>query len=249
MSVFGRYSSYYDLLYRDKDYQGEAEYIESIIGRFNPGAKSILDLGCGTGKHAAILAQKSYKVYGIDRSEDMLTIAREASVEGNPAYFCADVTQARIGVKVDIVTALFHVVSYQTSNEDLVGLFNTVREHLRPGGIFIFDFWYGPAVLTNKPEPRLKALEDETLLVYRFASPQSRPNEDIVDVKYKVIVKDKKSGQLEELSELHSMRYLFMPEVHYMLGQCGLKAEYFTEWITENEPGHDTWSVVGVAHL
>jgi len=205
-----------------------------------------MDLGCGTGRHATILARKGYKVYGVDRSEEMLAIAREENAE-NPKFYCGDVSNLQIGQKVDVVTALFHVVSYQTSNEGLMGTFKTAYDHLRPGGIFIFDFWYGPAVLSNKPETRLKELGNEDVLLYRFALPGNRPNENIVDVRYKILVKDKKSSEVEELSELHSMRYLFLPEIRYMLQSSGLTVEYVAEWLTNEEPGFDTWSVVAVA--
>ena len=56
MSVFKDYSNYYDLLYSDKDYEAEADYIDHLIQKNNPGAKTILNLGCGTGKHDFLLA-------------------------------------------------------------------------------------------------------------------------------------------------------------------------------------------------
>ena len=56
-AVFDAYAAYYDLLYKDKDYAGETEYVHRLIQRFNPGAKSILELGSGTGKHARLLAE------------------------------------------------------------------------------------------------------------------------------------------------------------------------------------------------
>ena len=58
MSVFGGYSRYYDLLYRDKDYAGEVAFVHGIIDEHAPQAQSLLDLGCGTGAHAAILAER-----------------------------------------------------------------------------------------------------------------------------------------------------------------------------------------------
>src|SRR5450432_1981030 len=76
MSVFGAYSRYYDLLYRDKDYAAEASYVRSLIGQHCPAATSILDLGCGTGRHALLLAEHGYRVTGVDGSPDMLIAAR-----------------------------------------------------------------------------------------------------------------------------------------------------------------------------
>nr|MBA2706707.1 SAM-dependent methyltransferase [Gemmatimonadaceae bacterium] len=56
MSVFGSYSRYYDLLYRDKDYAAESAYVASLLAVHAPGARSILEIGCGTGAHAAELS-------------------------------------------------------------------------------------------------------------------------------------------------------------------------------------------------
>ena len=65
-SVFDEYARYYDRLYRDKDYQAEADYVAGLIQRFNPNAHSILELGSGTGIHAALLAEKGFTVHGSD---------------------------------------------------------------------------------------------------------------------------------------------------------------------------------------
>ena len=76
MPFFGAYSRYYNLFYRNKDYAGEAAYVNGLIKKHHPGAKSLLDLGCGTGRHAFLLAEMGFKVTGVDRSEEMLAVAR-----------------------------------------------------------------------------------------------------------------------------------------------------------------------------
>jgi predicted TPR repeat methyltransferase len=70
--VFDDYARYYNLLYRDKDYHAEADYVAGLIHRFNPTAQSILELGSGTGIHASLLAEKGFLVHGIERSAEML---------------------------------------------------------------------------------------------------------------------------------------------------------------------------------
>ncbi|WP_341999478.1 hypothetical protein [Chlorogloeopsis sp. ULAP02] len=70
MSVFGNYARYYDLLYRDKDYVGEALFIRRLIQNHAPEAQDILELGCGTGNHAVLLAKEGYKVHGVEEQVD-----------------------------------------------------------------------------------------------------------------------------------------------------------------------------------
>ena len=73
--VFNAYSRYYDLLYRDKDYAGEAAYIAHLLKRHNVPKGRLLEFGSGTGKHGIILAESGYKVHGIEQSADMVTLA------------------------------------------------------------------------------------------------------------------------------------------------------------------------------
>ncbi|WP_312562893.1 methyltransferase domain-containing protein [Anaerospora sp.] len=242
--AFDKYAHYYDLLYRDKDYIGEANYIDSLIRKYNIRAENILDLGCGTGKHAELLSQKGYKVHGVDMSEGML---QEAYIraENNPnlSFTLSNLQEFNLEEKFDVATALFHVMSYQTSNSDLYKAFSTAYEQLLPGGIFIFDCWYGPAVLSNRPVVRVKRLEDAQIHIARIAEPVMHPNSNLVDVNYHMYIKDKEYGTFGELQEVHTMRYLFRPEVELLLEQVGFCLIDSFEFITGKTPGYDTWNV------
>ena len=248
MSVFGAYSRYYNLLYKDKDYAGEAEYLHNLIGMHEPGTASILNLGCGTGRHDLLLAQMGYEVTGIDQSEGMLAIANsQLSVLDSQlpllSFKQGDIRTIRLNTTFDVVTALFHVMSYQATNDDLRAAFATARAHLKPGGIFIFDCWYGPAVLSDRPVVRVKRLEDETTFITRIAEPVMHPDDNIVDVNYQVLIRDKVSNEVEEVRESHRMRYLFRPEIGQLLGEAGLDIVEASEWLTGRQPGFDTWGV------
>jgi SAM-dependent methyltransferase len=250
MSVFGAYSRYYDLLYKDKDYAGEAEYIRQLVNAHHPRAKTLLDLGCGTGKHALLLAQAGYRVTGVDLSEEMLAAARASTATGvMPRFLQGDVRSVRIEEKFDVVVSLFHVMSYQRTNQDLKAAFETARQHLAPGGLFIFDCWYGPAVLTERPEVRIRRLADERVSVTRLAEPVLHPNQNLVDVNYHVLIKDQQSGAFEELRETHTMRYLFSPEVELLLEATGFRLVKAEEFMTGQTLGTRSWTAVFVATL
>lgn len=251
MSVFGPYSRYYDLLYRDKDYQGEADFVAGVLARYvKPGA-SILELGCGTGRHAALLADKGYTVHGVDRSEDMLQAARQRAAQApglssRLAFSQGDVRDVRTGGKFDAVIALFHVASYQTTNDDLLAMFATAAKHLKPGGVFFFDYWYGPAVLTDRPAVRRKQMESDDVEVDRLATPVMDAVQSVVDVHYQVSIRDKKTGAVDELRETHRMRYLFTPEIDLLARMSCLAPQDSFEWMSGRAPGYDTWGVCSV---
>lgn len=253
MNVFGTYARYYDLLYQDKNYREEAAYVHRLVQHYAPNARTILELGCGTGAHASFLAGFGYELHGVDRSADMLDRARHSLSEMRPedarrlAFSSGDVRSFRLAQRFDAVISLFHVMSYQVKNEDLTASFATARAHLNPGGIFIFDCWYGPGVLTERPSPRTKRLENEEISVVRFAEPVMHPRDNLVDVNYRILVEDKKTRQVEELEETHRMRYLFEPEIDYFLSGSGLERIHAAEWMSDKKPGFDTWNVCFVA--
>jgi len=247
MSVFEEYARYYDLLYRDKDYRGEADYVHRLIQQHRPGAKSILNLGCGSGRHDSYLAECGYKIVGIDISEKMLTAARKAANSGDsPEYLLGDIRSFRSEQKFDAVIALFHVMSYQSRNEDLLAAFKTAHVQLKQDGLFLFDCWYGPGVLTDRPEVRVKTLEDERLKVTRIAHPDMIASRNLVDVNYQIFIEDKENRNIKEILETHRMRYLFEPEVRELLSQAGFTITLSEEWLSAAALDFTSWNAVFV---
>ena len=247
MGVFGNYSRYYNLLYKDKDYQSEADFIHNLIQKHSSGAKNILNLGCGTGRHDFLLTEKDYKLVGVDMSEVMLEMARDFQVstdnQNNPVFLQGDIRNFRTEQQFDVITSLFHVMSYQITDLDFQAVLKTAKTHLKSGGIFVFDFWYGPAVLTDLPVVRTKRMEDADIKILRVAEPVLHPNENVVDVNYNVWVCDKSTDKVEEISETHNMRYWFMPEIRYFLKEAGFDLIETGEWMSGDEPGFNSWGV------
>jgi SAM-dependent methyltransferase len=249
MSVFDSTGKYYDLLYRDKDYAAEAQFLHQRFQDYVPDAGSILELGCGTGKLAAELAQSGYRIQGVDLSEAMLekALARRSQlpseVREQMQFSQGNVQSIRLDRTFDVVISIFHVVSYQSTQQALQDTFTTVKTHLKPGGIFLFDVWYGPAVLTAVPAVRVKRLEDDHITVTRIAEPVMYPNENWVDVCYEIFVRDKASQQIEAITETHRMRYFFEPEIRSLLAEAGLELVCAREWLSDREPGFGTWGV------
>ncbi len=250
MTVFKEYAQYYDLFYADKDYRAEARYVAGLIQRFRPGAASILDLGCGTGNHDVIFAADGYRVTGIDRSEQSIAKARGKADRGepvNPRFEQSSIESLRLGERFDAVVSLFHVMSYLTCYRDLESALETARVHLEDGGIFLFDCWYGPAVLSDPPTVRVKRVSDETVDVVRIAEPEVRINENIVDVHYQVLVHHRDSGKTMNVREMHSMRYWFKPEIDRMLSAAGFDPLDCRQWMSGQAPGARSWNVCFIA--
>lgn len=245
--VFDAYARYYDLFYSDKDYASESEYVAEHILRQLPQANRILELGCGTGAHAEYLARMGYTVYGVDISEVMLdrAEARKSSLPDEVAarlsFGLGDVRDVRIGEYFDAVISMFHVMSYQTSNSDLEAIFETASIHLQKGGLFLFDFWYGPAVLTQIPMVRVKRMEDDKIKVTRIAEPVMHVNENVVDVNYTVFIEVKETNIVKQVNEIHSMRYLFVPEIEQSRSP-NFKSKGYFAWMKTEQLSVEDWS-------
>src|SRR5260221_4533600 len=159
--VFKSYSKYYNLFYAEKQYSSEVDYVDEVLKTYGSKTKSILEYGSGTGGHGLLLQKKGYSLVGIDQSSEMAEIA---TAKG---YAChvGNIVDLEIEEKFDACIALFHVISYINSNEDLIKLFKKTRNNLKENGIFVFDVWFTPAVLYQMPEVRVKRVADDEVSV------------------------------------------------------------------------------------
>lgn len=236
---FTLYSKYYDLLYQNKDYASEVSYISDCIKLHAPNAKTILEFGSGTGGHGLILQKKGYEVYGLERSQQMVEEAR------SKGFTCeqADIVNIELNRKFDVIIALFHVISYVTANVSLEKIFRNAAKHLNTHGLFIFDVWYSPAVYYQKPETRIKRVENSDITVIRIAEPEDHFDLNVVDVNYTILVKDKNTKRCIEFQEKHPMRHFSIPEIDLLATHTGFELIKAEEFLTGNEPSKDTWGV------
>lgn len=244
-SRFGAYASYYNLLYRDKDYQSEVNYLHTLLERFSAKGKRVLNLGCGTGRHDLLFTESGYQTTGVDLSSTMIGIAQEQAVE-NSRFIQGDAREVRLNETFDAVMALFHVMSYQVTNEDLAAVFETASSHLETDGLFIFDCWYGPGVLTDPPVTRIKRMENDDVRITRLAESTQNANQNLVTVNYEILVEEKGTSHFQSIKESHNMRYLFVPEMKLFGENAGFRMEHYESWMTGAVPGLDTWNVVFV---
>ena len=127
-TLFNAYGRYYDLLYREKDYAAETNYIEALLNRHGIAGPELLEFGSGTGKHGRLLAERGYRVKGIERSAEM--VAQAVTTAGFTCQL-GDICTVQLGRTFDAVLSLFHVVSYQIGNSAVQALFDRAAEHPR----------------------------------------------------------------------------------------------------------------------
>ena len=89
MSRYDALAGSYDAMMTDASYQKRAKWLEKLFRKSRIPVRSVLDLACGTGTIACLLAERGYEVTATDGSEEMLTQAmmKTAELEGNPPMF------------------------------------------------------------------------------------------------------------------------------------------------------------------
>ena len=219
------YAGAYDALYQDKDYEKECDYVEALFKKYDYRPTTILDLGCGTGGHALILAKRGYKVTGVDRSAAMLDIAKKKAEDQrlDIEFIEGDLTRMPVSKKFDAVISLFAVMGYQTTNAALAAACKVAKECLVPGGMFLFDCWHGTAVIADKPAPRLKEINSgKGEKIIRFTLPEIDGMNHVVRVNFRVW--HTKGNAFTETFESHPMRFLFPQEIGYFLEVAGFQS-------------------------
>jgi SAM-dependent methyltransferase len=261
--VFGPvYADQYDLLYSDKNYEAECDLIEEIFRRYSNGAiRTVLDLGCGTGNHAIPLASRGYRVTGVDLSPEMLAQAQRkaatnlpSAISHSPSAICpqptflqGDVRTLDLGQTFDAVLMMFAVLGYQLTNEDVLAALRAVQRHLRQGGLFACDFWYGPAVLAIRPGDRVKVTPLSEGKLIRTASGRLDVLRHLCEIHYHLwhLNGDR---VLNETEEIHRMRFFFSLELEFAFAQAGLALCSTTAFPDlDRSADETTWNALAVA--
>ena len=186
---------------------------------------------------------------GIDISSDMIEVAK-ANIKKenmNINVSVADIRHFEPQEKSDAVISLFHVMSYQNKNQDILLAFQSARKSLEKEGLFLFDVWYGPGVLSDKPVVRVKDFEDEKYRLVRIARPVMHDKENTVDVCYEIFVIDKATEKVKVIHEIHSMRYFFRPELEILLNEAGFELIHNIDCRTLRETDFNSWTSFFIA--
>ena len=252
--IFAKYAAAYDVLNTDKDYESECDFLGKVFQSYGRGEiRHILDLGCGTGGHAIPLARRGYKLFGIDRSPQMLADARKKAkaerLSEQLRFKTGNIQNLDLCESFDAVICMFNVLGYQTSNEALFATLRTVSKHLRPDGLFICDFWYGPAVLKQRPTDRVKIIQKGGDRIIRLCKPKIDIQTHIVNVFYHLLHL-RENNLVEETEEKHSIRFIFKPEIEFLMSQVGLSLVHFCSFSRlDQNTGEGTWNVSVIARL
>ena len=147
----------YDRLTYDVDYAAVVAFYEQILQQEGVKPRTAVDLACGTGSVALLLAQRGLQVTAVDMSEDMLSVAwsKAQELSNPPMFVCQKLQELRLPRGVDLAVCALDSMDYITDPADCAEAIRRVYKALNPGGIFIFD--------VNTPE-KLWAMDGQVFL-------------------------------------------------------------------------------------
>lgn len=136
---FAEISAYYDEMYvNENHYREEVQRVVKIVSQYNPSAKTILDIACGTGAQAKFLADH-FAVTGLDLSSEMLAVAKEKVPAGQ--FVTADMCSFSLGTFFDAAVNLYGSIGFAEDYNAMKASIKCVYDHLNPGGVFILTPW------------------------------------------------------------------------------------------------------------
>ena len=191
-----------------------------------------------------------FEVIGIERSQEMIDLGlssnKVSNKNANFSCFKGDCTSAFIGNDFDSVISLFHVLSYQTSDDEVLSMLMNANRQLKQGGIFILDYWYEPAVWNIGPSIRVKKVKNEELVITRIAEPESNREKNLVKVNYQTFIENLKCHKISKIEENHTMRAFTIDQIEFFSKKAGFSLVHSEEWISGNKPSKDTWGVCSI---
>jgi SAM-dependent methyltransferase len=220
--VFSRSARLYDAIYGSiRDYPREAAELDRLIQERRPGARTLLDVACGTGAHLEHLAGR-YDVAGLDLDTEMLAVARERLPQAS--FHQGDMADFDLGRSFDAVVCMFSSIGYVRTEERLRSALAAMARHLQPGGVLVVEPWLSPDVWQDRHVGGV-FVDEPDLKIARMNAARRDGNVSVVDFHYLVAT----PAGVEHFTELHELG-LFTVEQHLAAFRAaGLEAEHDAE--------------------
>ncbi len=250
-SYAGRHAELYDLFYADKPYNDEAEFVDRQLRAHGvePPCR-LLELACGTGRHALALEQLGYETVAVDYSPDMIRRAQLRGVAANSQVDFRQADMRKLSLTeppFDAAVCLFDSIGYVQTNAALGATLRGIRNHVKPGGLFVFEFWHAGAMLSGFDPLRVRRWRTAEGEVLRISETQLDCSQQLSHVTYTVyeLFAD---GRYATFQETQTNRYFLVQEMAALLAHAGWSSlRWFAGFQPSEQITQQTWHVVAIA--
>ena len=219
--MFSNSAHFYDAVYSFKDYGSESQRLQALIEERSPGAATLLDVACGTGKHLEQL-RAWYEVSGLDLDPQLLEIAQERL--GVVELHERDMTSFSLGRTFDVVTCLFSSIGYVGTVDRLDGAIAAMAAHLNPVGVLIVEPWLTPEVWVAD-RPHLLSVDEPDLKIARMTISGREGRLAIMNFEYLIGT----PAGVDAFSERHEAALFTDEEYRQAFSAVGLSVEHDPE--------------------
>lgn len=244
----GQHAEIYDLIYAEKPYGLEAACISEKISRLaTTQTRKVLDMACGTGSHAIELARQGHQVCGLDISPDMISVAQGKSPKNlDLRFFVGSMQRLPFEAETfEVVTCLFDSIGYLVANDAILDCIKEVRRVLKSGGVFVWEFWHAPAMLSSFEPSRTKTFLGKGHSFVRRSQTQLNIPEQTAQVAYEI------EGFLSDASvlikETQKNRFFQCQEMAFFATQAGLTMIEMGPAYSSGSIDSSVWHILAVA--
>ncbi|TMM24394.1 MAG: class I SAM-dependent methyltransferase [Actinobacteria bacterium] len=219
--MFSRSARIYDAIYASvRDYPREAAELDRLIQERRPGARTLLDVACGTGAHLEHL--EGYGVEGLDLDPEMLAVARERLPD--VPFHEGDMAAFDLGERFDTVVCMFSSIGYVRTEERLRSAIASMARHLEPGGVLVVEPWLSPDVWMDRHVGAV-FVDDPELKIARMNVAQREGTVSMFEFEYLVGTPD----GIERFTERHELGLFTVEQYLQAFRIAGLEAEHDQE--------------------
>jgi SAM-dependent methyltransferase len=246
MQPYTGFASVYDIFMDNVPYDEWADYVQHLLKQNKIEKCLLLELGCGTGSMTRRLAGKGFDMIGIDNSEEMLSIAREKSAEGEESilYLCQDMREFELYGTVAAVISVCDSMNYILSEEDLLRVLRLTNNYLDPKGLFIFDL--------DTQYAYEEILGDNTIAENReegsFIWENTYYEEEMLnEVNLTLFIPEEEASLFRKYEETHYRRAYCLDTIKRLIEEAGMELVAIYDAMTEKKPKKDCERVYIIA--
>lgn len=252
-SYLGKYAEFYNVIYANKPYADEAGVVHACLQQHGQGkTQRLLELACGTGRHAFALEALGYSIHATDYSEDLLAVAaaEAARRRSQVSFELQDMRSLQVSPgSFDAAYCLFDSIGYVQTNAAIVQTLQNAHAALRAEGLLVLEFWHAAAMLRGY-EPHRQAtwaLPNGNTLQRRSETALDVARQ-LASVHYSLQEVSPDGAVESALEETQVNRYFLVQEMAWLLHSAGFAA---LEWQPAYQPlttiTPDTWHILVVA--
>ncbi|MBO0996505.1 methyltransferase domain-containing protein [Bacillus sp. SD075] len=244
--TYGRFAYVYDELMKDAPYEKWLMILTAKLEQYGIGGRKVLDLACGTGEMTVELARHGFEVTGVDLSDEMLLVANEKAVKFGLSIplFQQNMAELEGLGQFDCVTIFCDSLNYLRNEEDIVKTFSRVHEHLKDGGLFLFDI-HSIYKMEEIFRDNTFAVNGEEVSYIWDCFQGKEPYSVEHDLSF--FVRDDESGLYDRFDELHYQRTYPVEQYKKWLEQAGFTVSEIMADLEEAPLATETERILFVA--